>query len=105
MSAYVKQSPITDIVEGETYVFDLTFAGNPTITGTPTIKVYNEETDTATNFLSSSNGSVSGSVITTSTFQNFKGGQIYTLSIKATVNGQVRIYLCELRPLNPWGGA
>ena len=99
---YVLESPRT-MVQGESRAFNLTIPGSPTITGTPTIAIYNQETDTSATNLSSTSGSASGSVITTSTVQAVKGGEEYTLSISATVDGRTDIYLCKINVLYPWG--
>lgn len=98
---YVLESPVT-MVQGDSYPFNLTIPGSPTITGTPTVKTYNQESDTSTDNLTGS-ASVSGSVITTPILHDMKGGESYTLFISAVVDGRTKIYLCELQVLHPWG--
>lgn len=100
--SFVIESPV-DMIEGESRAFNLTIPDSPTITGTPAIAIYNQETNTSATNLSATTGSASGSVVTTSTVQSVKGGETYFLHITATVDGRTDIYLCEINVLYPWG--
>ena len=100
-SPWVIESPV-QMVEGDSYTFNLTIPGSPTITGTPTVKIYNEETDTTATNLSGA-ASASGSVVTTGTVQTVKGGETYTMAITVVVDGRTKVYLCLLNVLHPWG--
>ena len=98
---YVLESPVL-MVEGDTYTVNMTIPSSPTITGTPTAKIYNQKTDTSTANLTGA-CTVTGSVITSPTLKTMKGGEDYTLAITAVVNGRTKVYLCEFQVAHPWG--
>ena len=104
-SAYVKQSPIQDWVEDEQRSLTLTIVGSTAITGTPSLAIYNEQTDTSATNLSSTSGTTNNvDTVTTSTIQALKGGQTYKLAITATVDGNTITYICVIGPVSfPYG--
>ena len=97
---YVLESPV-NMTEGESWAYNLTLPGSPTITGTPTAKMYNNETDTSATNLSGA-ASASGSVITTPILQALKGGEDYTLAVTAVVNGRTEVHKCVINVGHPY---
>ena len=104
-SSWVRESPI-DMVQGESRYFVLTIPGASSITGTPSLAIYNQGADTSATNLSSTSGTTDGaSTVTTSTVQAVKGGEEYVLAITATVDGRTDVYLCKFIVSFPWGAA
>jgi len=99
-ASWVIETPVT-MVEGEAKTFNITVPGATTI-ATPTCKTYNQETDTSSTNLSGT-AAASGNVITTQIVGTVKGGETYVLATTATVDGNTRIFLCEIQVLHPWG--
>ena len=100
-ASWVRESPLT-MVEGEAKTFNITVPGATTIGASPTCKIYNQETDTLTTHLSGT-AARTGNVITTQVVGSVKGGESYVLATTATVDGNTRIFLCEIQVLHPWG--
>lgn len=98
---YVLESPIA-LVEGESYPLLLTIPGSPTITGTPTVKMYNQETDTSSTNLNGSASSPSAGLVLTPTIQSIKGGENYTMAITVVVDGRTEVHKCEIQGQYPY---
>lgn len=102
---FVKESPIQDWVEDEDRALVLTIPGAASVTGTPTVALYNEETNVSSTCLGSTNGTTNGiNNVTVANVKLLKGGQTYVLLITAVVDSATKKYKCVIGPVAfPYG--
>ena len=96
-TVFVKESPV-DVCASDEPVYAFTFVGAITIID-PSAAIYINGNDSPTTGINMPVGSATavGNVVATPVIKALKGGNVYVLVIKATVDGVKTVRKCELR--------